>query len=101
MLGGGATFVLKSFIIPRGESKGLTGSFGGFSSEEFKNDGIKGAFGLCGAVSMLASIPVFIAAGKNKRRAASLSFKNLPYSTIQKGNYVYYSVTSLEIKISL
>jgi len=76
MLGGGATFVLTSFIIQRGELEGFTGSFGGFRTEEYKNDGIKGAFGLSGTISMLGSIPVFIAAGKNKRRAAaSVSFK--------------------------
>jgi energy-converting hydrogenase Eha subunit H len=38
-----------------------------------KNDDIKAAFGLSGVVSMLASIPFFVASGKNKKRAISVS----------------------------
>lgn len=69
MIGGGAACFLTGVIIPKGESKGFTGSYYGFPVEEYKNDGIKAAFGVGGVLSMLGSIPFFIASGKNKKRA--------------------------------
>ena len=39
--------------------------------EEYKNEGIKAAFGVAGVLTMLGSIPLFIASWKNKRKAAS------------------------------
>lgn len=54
--------------------------------------------GLCAAVG---SIPLFIASGKNKRRAMSVSFKNEPAPQLQKNSFVYRSVPSLSLKISL
>ncbi len=38
-----------------------------------KKDDVKAAFGLTGVVSMLASVPFFIASGKNKKRGNSVS----------------------------
>ncbi len=44
-----------------------------FICEKNKNDDVKAAFGLTGVVSMLASVPFFIASGKNKKRGNSVS----------------------------
>lgn len=69
LVAGGAALIVTSRIIPQGASKGFTGSFYGFPVEEFENDGIRAGLGLIGAAATLGSIPFFIAAGKNKKRA--------------------------------
>lgn len=56
---------------------------------------------IIGIVSMAASIPLFIAAHRNKKNAMILSFKNETAPQIQKSNLVYRSVPSLTLKISL
>ena len=73
-LGGGATLIVASLIIPQGKSTGIQiNPYDWSFYEGHKNDGIKGALVLTGAVSMLGSIPFFIASGKNKRRARKAS----------------------------
>ena len=54
-----------------------------------------------GGVAMLSSIPLFIASGRNKRKGMNLSFKNETAPQIQKSSFVYRSVPSLTLKISL
>lgn len=54
-----------------------------------------------GTTAMLSSIPLFIASGKNKRKAMSLSFKNEMAPQINKGSLVYSSVPSLTLKFKL
>ena len=74
LIGGGAALIATSLVIPKGESTGIEISpINGAFIEGHKNDGVKAAFGLSGLTSMLASIPLFIASGKNKRRAANAS----------------------------
>lgn len=73
-LGSGAVLIVASLVIPQGEPTGfqidpITGGF----YEGRKNDGIKSALGLTGVVSMLVSIPFFIASGKNKKKAREAS----------------------------
>ena len=101
MLGGGTALLLTGFIIPRGEQTGTTDIYGVFTVADYKNDGIKAAFGLTGVASMLGSIPFFIASGKNKRRAMNLAFKNEMAPQIQKSGFVYQPIPSFTIKISL
>jgi hypothetical protein len=100
MLGGGATLILTGIIIPKGEV--INGGIGVPQYQtEYKNDGIKGAFYLCGTLSMLGSIPFFISSHHNKKMAAALSFKNEIVPQIQKNSFVYTPVPSLILKISL
>jgi len=54
-----------------------------------------------GSAAMLSSIPLFIASGKNKRKAMSLVFKKETATQIQKNSFVHRSVPSLTLKISL
>ena len=96
MLGGGAALFLTGIVIPKGE---LVHS--GFLDDEYKNDGIKGGLKLTGIISMLVSIPLFIASSKNKKKAMSVSFKNNPSQQIQRGSFVNRSVPSLTFKIHL
>ena len=53
-----------------------------------------------GLISMLVSIPLFIAARRNKKKGMSLSFKNETTSQLSKQNFVYRPVPSLSLKIS-
>ena len=96
MLGGGAALFLTGIVIPKGE---LVHS--SILGDDYKNDGIKGGLKLTGIISMLVSIPLFIASSKNKKKAMSVSFKNNPSQQIQRGSFVNRSVPSLTFKIHL
>ncbi len=73
LLVGGAASLLTGRLIPKGEFEG-----GFIFTSSYKNDGIKSTLGGIGSLSMLASIPFYIASSKNKRRAnaATFSFNN-------------------------
>ncbi|HEU5164061.1 MAG TPA: hypothetical protein VFU29_00905 [Chitinophagaceae bacterium] len=101
-LGGGAALIVTSLVIPQGEPTGSQfDPIGGGFYEGYKNDGIKGALVLTGVVSMLGSIPFFIASGKNKKRAISISFKNEKFPRLIKSNFAYRPLPSLNVNISL
>ena len=101
LLGGGTTLIITSAVIPLGESTGLRPDPFTFISEGHKNDGIRAAFAGIGILSMLGSIPLFIASGKNKRRAMSLSFKNEKIPRIQKSDFTFQGIPSITLKLSL
>lgn len=54
-----------------------------------------------GGAAIIGSIPLFIAAGKNKRRAMSLSFKNETVPLPQPGGFANQSALSVTINIGL
>ncbi len=56
---------------------------------------------LIGGVSVLASIPFFIASSKNKKRATAVSFKMERLPVIQQRNLVTHSYPALSLKISI
>lgn len=101
LLGGGATLVLTGIIIPKGEITNPDCVFCPEEKIEYKNDGIKSTLGLTGVLSMIGSIPFFIASKKNNKRAMSVSFKNETASQLVKSNLGYRYLPSLKIKISL
>ena len=55
---------------------------------------------IIGDLSMAASIPLFIMASKNKKKALSLSIKNEAYPQIYKRSFVYNNIPSLSIKFN-
>lgn len=57
--------------------------------------------GYSGVTVMAASIPLFMASSKNKKKALSISFKNQTIPYIQSGLLIYKTIPSLSIKISL
>lgn len=70
LVGGGAALAVVGLAIPKGEKDGfdiLTWS------DTYKNEDIKASFILGGALSMGGSIPLFIASGRNKRKALAAS----------------------------
>ena len=82
MVGGGLAINLSGGILNGKGSKGLWLSY-------------------LGGVVTLTSIPLFIAASKNKKKAMSVSFKNEISPQIYKSGFVYKPVPSLTFKISL
>ena len=89
LLGGGAALILVGDLV-------------GNSKESSFSDAATGVvIAGAGVLSMLGSIPLFIAAGKNKRKAMSLSFKNEMIPELQNSSFVNRSVPSLSLKISL
>ena len=100
LLAGGAALFTIGAIIPQGEEEwSPIPIYGG----DHKNDAIKGTFYLFGSISMLGSVPVFIAAGKNKRRAMTVStgFKLEKASVAQVPAFVKKSYPALSLKIGL
>ena len=91
MLGGGASLVLIGDLI--GNSK----------NSSFDDAGTGVILGGIGVLSMLGSIPVFLASGKNKRRAnaMSASIKMEKTEVIPGNGWVHGAYPSLAIKISL
>ena len=98
LLGGGATLVLTGIIIPKGD---LVQE--GWYFKSYENDGIKGTFELIGLVSMIGSIPFFIASGKNKKRAGKASvFFNLEKAPVLHETVISnQSFPALGVKINL
>ena len=69
-----------------------------------QNDNIDGGGEVAmaiGSIAAVASIPMFIIASKNKRKAASLSFKNEPSFQVQKSSFVYRAIPSINLKFQL
>jgi len=98
LLIGGAGLMATGIIIPQGEL--VEPCYGGwFCNEEYENDGIKAGFILAGTISMLSSVPLFIIAGKNKRKAATVSFKNENTLQLYNQNLVYTWVPALRVKV--
>ncbi len=78
--------------------------FAGVSKNMNQNDNIdgggKGAM-VIGGVAVLSSIPFFIMASKNKRKAASVSFKmeQSPYLKVAKRGNIYFPAVSYRLNI--
>jgi hypothetical protein len=62
---------------------------------------VTGVFFFIGAISIVTSIPLFISASKNKRKAMSISFINQPLPQLHGNSLVYHAIPSLKFKISL
>jgi len=62
---------------------------------------LTGIFFYIGAACIISSVPLFISASKNKRKAMSLSFINQSLPQIQNNNFVYRAIPSLKLKISI
>jgi hypothetical protein len=79
LLGTGAGLMIIAAVYPKGElvsSSGFCGPGSGIlCNKDYKNDKLKSALFIAGGVSAVASVPFFIAAKKNRRRAASVGMK--------------------------
>jgi len=58
-------------------------------------------FLVVGLVAVGASIPLFIAASKNKKKGMSISFKNEPAPYLENSSFIKWPVPSLSLKLGL
>jgi hypothetical protein len=79
----GAGLILVGAVFPRGDLVYSGFCLGIFCDTRYENEGVKTAFIVAGAGSALASIPFYIAARKNRKRAAALAL------AIESTNYAY------------
>ena len=66
--------------------------------EGFEAAGVVAAIGI---TAMVGSIPLFIAAGKNKRKAMSVSLKNEQFQSLKNSSLVYRPMSAVSLKINL
>lgn len=99
LIAGGVTTATIGSAI---QTKEVLDDFGNiFSGSEAKSSNTGDIVGYTGLGIMLSSIPFFISAHKNKKKALSLSVQNEKALYFQNGNFVTCSVPSLSIKIGL
>ncbi len=91
LLGGGAAFIGLGFIVGDGKEA---------SFDDAATGGVLAGVGL---LSIIGSIPLFIASGKNKRKAkaASVFFKMEKIPELKKQSFVHNYYPSLSLKIGL
>ena len=100
-LGAGVALIGAAIIIPRGDFEGTEIDGLGGVTEKYSNDGVKAACGLTGVLSLLGSIPLFLASSRNNKKAMSISFKNKLAPQLYNNNYVYIPVPSITLKLEL
>lgn len=101
LLVGGAGLILGSFVIPQGKVVQEAGCPLWICSEKYKNDGLKSAFVIAGGLSALSSIPFFISAKKNRRKAKSVSFKMERATQLYNQTFVFTYFPVVRIKVVL
>ena len=74
-------------------------NFAGSDSEV--DNSTSAIFLITGLAAIATSIPFFIAANKNKKKAMNLSFKNEKVTHLSKQAFVYKTIPSLALKINL
>lgn len=89
MLGGGASLILLGNLIGNREESSFDEAGSGF------------IIAAIGGASMLGSIPLFIAAGKNKRKAMELAFINEKVPIPRNGSFTKLSCPSVGIRVRL
>jgi hypothetical protein len=101
LLGGGTVFTITGFAIG---INSYASSFFGIditTGRVDKNITTGSIFFFTGAAAVLGSIPLFIAAHKNKKKAMNFSFKNEMAPQLSNGSFINRPVPSLSLKISL
>lgn len=99
LLGGGAAlFTTGAIVFPKGWD-----IFWDTTPEEERKADLAGALIFAGSITMLSSIPLFIASGKNRRRGnnitGSLIIENS--TSIQKKSFAKISFPAFSLKLNL
>jgi hypothetical protein len=89
LLGGGTVMIGTGFLIGARKESSFDDAATGF------------IIAVVGVVSDIGSIPLFIASGRNKRKAIRISFRNETAPQLLKNSFAYRSVPSVTLKISL
>ncbi len=91
----------KVMLIGGGALVGVGFLIGDRKESSFDDAATGGIIALVGAISMIGSIPVFMASARNKRKAASLSLKTMPVPTIKNSGLASKPVAAVSITFSL
>ncbi len=89
MLIGGAALIGGGLLIGNGKEA------------SFDDAATGGIIGILGGALMIGSIPVFLNSAKNKRKAASLSFKRMSVPAIKNSGLVSKPIPAVSITFSL
>ncbi|MBK7291723.1 MAG: hypothetical protein IPI78_16640 [Chitinophagaceae bacterium] len=95
ILGGGA------ILIGAGLATSLGNGLANLFEQEAKKNNSGDVLTVLGVISIAGSIPLLISAGKNKRKALSLSVKNQPSQVLQNNRLYSKIIPSLTFKINL
>lgn len=100
LLGGGT--VLTGIGIGVGLNEATTTYVGILTFNPPKKTSSTGAvLFITGLAAMAGSIPLFIASGRNNRKAMSMSFKNETTPLLMKQSVVYRSIPTFTLKLTL
>ena len=102
VLGVGAGLMFAAAVIPRGKlTQEGTPGYGLYFTDQYKNDDLRAALFVGGILSALGSIPFFVVAKKNKKRAAALSF-NIEETPLLNGQHLTSAFNpALCVKVNL
>ncbi|MEO5948422.1 MAG: hypothetical protein ABIP79_16515 [Chitinophagaceae bacterium] len=95
LLGGGA------ILIAAGLTSNLSNGLENLFQQEAPKNNSGDILTVLGVISIAGSIPLLISAGKNKRKAISLSVKNQPSQVLQNNRLYTKMTASLTFKINL
>jgi hypothetical protein len=90
-----------AFVLAGGGSIAWLAGLNKYMDQGDNKDGGGEAAMIIGGTAALASIPLFIISSKNKKKAMSMSFKNQMIPQLQNSGFVYRTIPSLNIKVSL
>jgi hypothetical protein len=98
LAGGGTAMALVSLT-----SFNLINVFGSALDDNNSNENLKRGETTfyIGCITAVSSIPFFIASSKNKKKAASVSFKMEKTPVYQQRSFVYHSYPALSLKIPI
>lgn len=98
MVGGGTTLFVVGTIIG---DHGFFNLFSGQFDKANNNIGLAGILDITGGAAMLGSIPLFIAASKNKHKAMNLTFTNESMPAMVKNITGNKFIPSISLKFNL
>jgi hypothetical protein len=103
LLGGGVAVVGIGAIVSATNAVGLTVSCIGLNCSQAAEEGIQtgGAIMLVGGLAIVGSIPLFVSAGNNRKKAAALSFSNEPIYLPKYAGNLPRAVPSITLKIRI
>lgn len=101
LLGGGTAMFLTGILVITDDAAHAVGNFLNPNPPPDKNNAVlSDVLFVVGGASIIASIPLFISAGDNKRKAASISFKLEKMPVLQKQSPVNRSFVAVSFSIA-
>ncbi len=94
---GGAAAIAGMAIAADDLGDDLGGLFDPNYQEADSDDTVSGILFFGGVAAMLGSIPLFVSSRKNKKRAMTISFQNIPSTQIQKTMVMKKAVPSITV----